>query len=438
MGKISPVRIRIQSYQSIEDLELEISGFTCVTGPTNIGKSAIVRAVSGALLNDPVVGAVRRGAKFCTVDIRSDSWGLRWEKGERDVNRYWLPGQDKPLDKLGQGQTEVTVNLGFGSIRVGKDSVQPWLARQFDPVFLLDESGPAVTDFISEVTRLRVYQDAIVINVRNRRRLLDQVKVHEESLARLNERESALQGLDHLLQVEQDLEAQFHSIQDYAARMRRIRELESRISEHEDAVELLTPSEGLSVPPDRASQEASAAMSMVRWLSSLDSAAKSVLAVKPVSDVRVPEDPASEESGRLASARRFLQIRDLQDAVDLLSGAPDLPVPEDVLSAQAESAVRAARLLERIEAARESVRRAEGRLPGLPEPPEVPDRLPVLARTSSQILSVRAEIADLESRLDVLSSGLRDTEAELARIPVCPTCRQVVPGPGGPEEHLHA
>ena len=97
---MKPVQIRIRDFQSIDSIDLEVSGFTCVTGPTNIGKSAIVRAVSSAILNKSVVGSVRKGKKFCTVEVD----GLKWEKGER-VGRYWVPGETdegghpKPRDR---------------------------------------------------------------------------------------------------------------------------------------------------------------------------------------------------------------------------------------------------------------------------------------------------------------------------------------------------
>lgn len=44
--KIKPVKVSIKNFQSVSDIEFEIHGFTCITGPTNIGKSAIIRAIS--------------------------------------------------------------------------------------------------------------------------------------------------------------------------------------------------------------------------------------------------------------------------------------------------------------------------------------------------------------------------------------------------------
>jgi len=51
-SELYPVKIRIKNFQSIEDLEIEVRGFTAITGKTNIGKSAIMRAISSAMLGD--------------------------------------------------------------------------------------------------------------------------------------------------------------------------------------------------------------------------------------------------------------------------------------------------------------------------------------------------------------------------------------------------
>ena len=221
MTELTPVKIRISGFQSLADVEIEVHGFTCVTGPSNIGKSAIIRAISGSLLNSPVTGMVRKGEKHCTVSVEAEGWGYKWEKGEKGINRYWMPGSDKPLDKVGAGQIDEVANMGFQSVRIGNKVVQPWFAHQFEPLFLMNQSGPAITDFISEVSRLKVLQDAVIINARGRRRALDKAKLHEESVTELQGKDAAVGQLDNLLKVEKDLEAQLASLQEWEGRARR-------------------------------------------------------------------------------------------------------------------------------------------------------------------------------------------------------------------------
>jgi len=121
---LNPVQVRIQNFQSIDHVEFEVRGFTCITGKTNIGKSAIMRAISRSLLNDPVTGMVRKGAKYASVEMKSEGWGYLWEKGEKDVNRYEIDG--KRYDKTGQNQLPEIEAMGFRSIRIGDDDLEPW------------------------------------------------------------------------------------------------------------------------------------------------------------------------------------------------------------------------------------------------------------------------------------------------------------------------
>ena len=128
MRELVPVKVRIRNYQSLEDVEFEVAGFTCISGPTNIGKSAIVRAISGALLNAPAIKAVRKGKKFCTVELDGGDWSLKWEKS-KTVSRVWIPADaEKPLTAVGRGQLDEVAAFGFQSIDVGRDKVQPWFA----------------------------------------------------------------------------------------------------------------------------------------------------------------------------------------------------------------------------------------------------------------------------------------------------------------------
>ena len=124
--KLKPVNVVINNFQSIDHLDMEICGFTAISGSTNAGKSAIVRAISSAILNNPVGGMVRKGASFCSVELSSEDWGFKWEKNDKGVNRAWIRGKDTPLDKLGQIQVPEITQMGFSSIEVGDDEIQPW------------------------------------------------------------------------------------------------------------------------------------------------------------------------------------------------------------------------------------------------------------------------------------------------------------------------
>ncbi len=429
---MSSVKVTIKDFQSVENLDLEILGFTCVTGPTNIGKSAIIRAISSAILNKPVVGSVRKGKRFCTVSVDD----LKWEKGD-GVGRYWVPGEvdesgnPKPRDSIGRGQTEVTELMGFRSVKVGDKYINPWLATQFEPIFLMQDSGPAVTDFISDITHLKVLQDAIVVCTRKRQRFLSAAKDREEELAAATEKEAKLEGLDNLLRAEKDLVQQAASLDEYRASIARLRQLISSIAAERSAIELLLPVKEVKAPRQPADPSDSL-MPVARLWRDIESAALRVSPIKGIMKVSVPEAPDPEELEAARRTSRFLLIPSLSASVALLEPARKVSVP-DAPEDGTPALLRAASLLRDIGRAEAALLALSAGSPRVPEAPSAPDSL---SRGAALLRAIEAEerfLVALEDQLEKAESDLERVSEELASIPTCPTCRQVMAKP-----HAHA
>jgi hypothetical protein len=425
---LKPIQVRIDSFQSIDHLDLEISGFTCVSGATNIGKSAIIRAISSAILNKSVVGSVRKGKKFCTVEVD----GLKWEKGER-VGRYWVPGEvdengmSKPRDGIGQGQTEVTELMGFRSVKVGDKYINPWLATQFDPIFLMQDSGPAVTDFISDITHLKVLQDAIVVLVKNRGRLLSSVKDKEEELAKVTAREAALDGLDNLLRAERDLVQQMESLEEYGRAIARLRHFISSIDSENAVMASLAPAKDVRVPKAPADPGASL-LPLAKLWAGIEEAAMRVSPIRGAMKVVVPDfpDPAELESIRRTS--RFLSIPSLSASVSKLDGAKKVRVP-DATESGLGGLLRVAALLSELEATRSLISRLSAEMPAVPDFPAPrfsnSSGISWAAGAMARLEKEASSIAAMGEQLRKVEADISSTEEELSKIPTCPTCQQV-------------
>jgi hypothetical protein len=415
--------IKIRNFQSIESLDLSFSGFTCVTGPTNIGKSAIIRAISSALLNKAVVGSVRKGKKFCTVEVD----GLKWEKGE-SIGRYWVPGETDgagnpvPRDKVGQGQTEITQNIGYRAVKVGDKYITPWHASQFNPVFLMDQSGPAVTDFISDIAHLKVLQDAIVHCTRNRSRLLSSLKEKEEELARLEAKEQALSGLDNLLRVEKDLVAQADSLEEYAKSIARLRELIVRQEADEARLERLSAASSIKVPkplPD----PADSLMPAARLWQEMESTALRLSSVKKVAKLEVPDPPDASGIDSLRRRAELLAIPSLRASVSALDAVDGIRVPDAPESHWARL-TSGLRLLVQIEAVRSRI----DSISDIEVPEEKTFPISSISRGISlmrEMEEARGRLRDLEEYAEHVDGQIEAVSLELAAIPKCPTCDQV-------------
>lgn len=426
--KLYPVKIHIQNFQSIDDLEIEVHGFTCITGPSNIGKSAIVRAASSAILNNPVVGMVRKGAQFCSVEISSDGWGFKWEKNDKGVNRVWLPDRDKPLDKLGQTQVKEVSQMGFSSIEVGDDEIQPWFAPQFQakgcgPLFLLDQSGPRVTDFLSEVSRLTVLQDAIVLAARGKRSATDQAKTKSEEAAGLKTKLARVGALDTLEKLGRELEEQASSIEQYEERIALGEALIAKRVEAERVIGLLEKVDGLKIPRDVAADPIQKLRAVYLFCFQLEQSAARVRDIRDVSRVKVP-DLLADEIDKLRDLQRFAQLEPLRQSVKLLEDLPKVKTPDiKKLRAEVEKLREIAQYTTKLQSLQASIALLDKAVK-IPQAIDEVEKLKKLATLTQQIANASSEIETMESDLAGIAKDIAKVEADTAAIPACPTCHR--------------
>lgn len=409
----------------MEDLELSVDGFTCVTGPTNIGKSSIVRAVSSAIKNDPVTNEVRFGKRHCTVELHSKDWGFVWEKGS-GVNRYLIDGEEKHRDKVGAGQIPAVAAMGFGAVRVGDQNIFPWHAEQFEPTFLVRDNGAAVTDFFSEVTRLRVLQDALGLANRGRSRCMEVVRVRQKDVEALSERVLRTDGLDSLQSVEADLRGQADSIAEYESRIADMERIQSEIRSLEASLEALSPVSSVRIgeAPDLSVLSAQA-----RMLAELEACADAVRAVRPGASVSVP-DPPPEVDAYLAMAP-FSDIPAIRESIGACD-ASSATIPSESALPELSKLVQAASCLEELEAAAFAARAVHSS-PPVPEAPAGVDEVIEAACLQAEIEALQAEIEAMELEARDAESRLLLVQEELSLIPSCQGCGRALPA--GPHGH---
>ncbi len=437
--KLSPVRITIKSYQSIAELDFEVAGFTCITGKTNIGKSAILRAVSGALLNKPVTNQVRTGAKSCSVRIASDvdgqPWGLLWEKAEKGLNRYTIDGKAERLENVGQKQPEPIAAFGFSSVRIGDKEMYPWYASQWHPLFLLDEGGPTVTQFISEISGLNVLQDAISLGLRGKRKALDELKVAEADLVQCRANLTKVKALDDLEAMAKDLDNQRQSIAEYEGRVARAKQLHQAIQKLSASVDALEPVGAVGIPRDDMTEQMAGTLAMKARLAKLEEAAKAIIALRGARSISVPEAPTSEHDA-WTRVRKYAGLDRLRRSVQALEPVErmHLPQPPD---GQAFGRLAAAK---RYDKQISDLRRAVAKLQtvvSMPQDPGLAEQLSGVSKAKAawrEMRKLQQDIQQLELAKKQVKGDLDGVLKELAAIPSCPTCNR----PVASQEHSHA
>jgi len=201
------IEIEVSGFQSVEHVKVSVDGFAALVGRSNIGKSALVRAVKFALTNEEGKYFVRHGdacprkvkkAKTCkcqaTVCVRMEGFDLTWERGDA-INRYTFNG--KEYDKPDRGVPEFLTQFGFGTLKIGGDKSSVQVSDQFDPLFLINESGSVVAETLSDVGRLDRINAAMRAAEKDRKESASTRKVREKDVEALQDRLIPYARLDH-------------------------------------------------------------------------------------------------------------------------------------------------------------------------------------------------------------------------------------------------
>lgn len=187
------MKLKLQGIESHEDTELDISGnYVTVTGPNNIGKSTLIRAMLWQFYN-AIRGSkfIRKGAKITTVSTTFDGVTVERIKGGKgeDKNSYRLNGKTlTDVDK--DVPIEVSQALSIWPIKIDKDAeLLVNVVRQKDHPFLMDENGTVKAKVLNALTGHNVLDVAlretatIIKRIKTRKTELDeQVAALLESL----------------------------------------------------------------------------------------------------------------------------------------------------------------------------------------------------------------------------------------------------------------
>jgi len=191
------MHVHIQNFQSLKDVQFDISGFTVLVGRSNLGKSATIRAIEGALFNAPVEAYVRDGASSLMVRLTSPDFDIQWRKGGGH-NDYTVDGVS--FESVGRDVPDVIRQKGFRDLEVNKNHLRVQVSDQFHPLFLLDCTGTDAAQAISDVHRIYEIQSAQEAVDKDRRAVRAEIKVREKDLLTAKDRALRIDLLEDKVQ----------------------------------------------------------------------------------------------------------------------------------------------------------------------------------------------------------------------------------------------
>lgn len=181
------MKVHIKNFQSITDSSLDISGFTVITGPSNRGKSALLRALSGAMFGRPGNYYIKDGELQCSVnlsDSEGDQFGILWEKpksGSATLN-ILHEGRGSHYSKFDKNHQSITEKLGFKEIKLKDVKLRPQIAKQGESDFLLSLSENTIAEVLKSLGRVDIVSEAQRITKVDFRQTETKLKIREEDI----------------------------------------------------------------------------------------------------------------------------------------------------------------------------------------------------------------------------------------------------------------
>lgn len=156
-------RVIIEDFQSHRNTEIELApGFNVIVGPSDQGKTAILRAIRWVLYNDPRgTDFIRAGATKAKVTLVMNDGTLITRERSSSRNRYSVagPGEEEQwYEGFGQGvPEEVMVATGVRPVKLDEDhQVTINLGMQLAPPFLLDNNGAIKAKAIGRINGVHI------------------------------------------------------------------------------------------------------------------------------------------------------------------------------------------------------------------------------------------------------------------------------------------
>lgn len=148
-------KLKIRNFQSIEDLTLTLGRVTILKGKTDVGKSAIIRALKAFIFNTFNVEYAHNGKLPCGIAIQKNgivALGRRTTKGvEYKMGKVLYTKTSKKCPE------DILNFLGIHSYQVDQDtSVFFHIQSQHDSPFLLKESSATIAKIIGRVSNLNI------------------------------------------------------------------------------------------------------------------------------------------------------------------------------------------------------------------------------------------------------------------------------------------
>jgi len=300
------IKIHIEDYQSIGEIDIEVEGLTLICGPSNIGKSSIQRAISGALHNDAGNFFVRTGRPNTKVTIDDGDINFTWTKGQ-GVNKYEVNGEE--FIHMGHDVPPPVKDAGYWDLVAGGETHSVQVAEQFDPPFAITKgSGTKLGGIYSAITKTDVLNKASSRCSKDLRAIKQEANLRAKDLAKVEDELKEFDEIPELVAAANDTITLYESIKTIAKRLENLKILRDSLSKAQDKVRVLSSVSSVLVPEISLEKTTARLTVLKRIQENLLRHSSRVQSLSGVGSVEIPVLDTESSERKLEKLRR-LQVQ---------------------------------------------------------------------------------------------------------------------------------
>lgn len=218
------LNLSIKNFQSIKEANLNLSGFTVITGSSNLGKSAIRRAFATVLYNDWDASYIRDGYESAEVELERDGNIVKVEKEYRKdtIKKNTFTVNGKSYDKMGRSNENLPdeyADFGWQPLKAQDKKYKLNIATQLEPLFMIANSDTDNTAILNNAFKMDAFERASAEAGREAKDIEKTIKVHEKDLSTKEEElrvvQRYLDRLESIKEVIEKLSTDYELIEQY-------------------------------------------------------------------------------------------------------------------------------------------------------------------------------------------------------------------------------
>ena len=230
-------KLILENFQSHKYSELVFNGgMNVIIGPSDSGKSAIIRALKWVLYNEPSGDYfIRENENQCSVTIHTNDGFILKRYRTRSKNGYSLTypnGEELTFEGIGNSvPNEIVETIGIQKIQLDSDeSASINIGEQLEGPFLLSEKTSTRANAIGRLVGVNILDDAIKETAKDIKNINSKKKNLEESLDNINNELESFNYLDQLTSTYNELKDKLNLLEYKNKKLEKLLTLKSNLN----------------------------------------------------------------------------------------------------------------------------------------------------------------------------------------------------------------